>query len=185
MVAPRRLQSIEPAVPEERDDLRHEVKSNAVIVAEADAIDRSWMEMVLNCENYAVKLASDVDCVRSHLTTHEPVAAVVLGNLSSRKIPVDLLCDIRRRFPVLPVIAISDRPSSGEVVEAMKCGATDVLAKPVCREGLRDALSNALASSDARMPAGSRMQSPFFANSPAMRGLMSLIHQVGFSTLRF
>jgi two-component system response regulator AtoC len=161
--------------------LRHEVKSNAVIVAEADAIDRASIEMVLNCENYAVKLASDVDCVRSHLTADEPVAAVVLGNLSPRKIPVDLLCDIRRRFPVLPVIAISDSPSSGEVVEAMKCGATDVLAKPVCRERLRDALSNALASSDPPMPAGSRTPSPFLANSPAMRGLMSLIHQVGFS----
>jgi two-component system response regulator AtoC len=161
--------------------LRHESKSNAVIVAEADAIDRAWIEMVLNCEHYAVMLASGVDCVRSHLATLDPVAAVVLGNLSPRKIPFDLLCDIRKRFPVLPVIAISDAPSSKEVVEAMKCGATDVLAKPVCRERLRDSLSNALASSDARMVDASRMPSSFLGNSPAMRRLMSMAHQVGFS----
>ena len=162
--------------------MRHEVKSNAVIVAEADAIDRAWMETVLHRENYAVKLASDVDCVRSHLTTLESVVAVVLGNLSPRKIPVDLLCDIRRRFPVLPVIAVSDRPSSGDVVEAMKCGATDVLAKPVCRERLRDSLSNALASSDApRIPSMPRVPSALLANSPAMRRLLALVQQVGFS----
>jgi two-component system response regulator AtoC len=161
--------------------LRHETKSNAVIVAEADASDRKRIEIFLNSENYAVKVASDVECLRRHLTTLDPVAAVVLGNLSPRKIPVDLLCDIRMRYPMLPIIAISDTLPSKEVVEAMKCGATDVLVKPVCREHLRDSLSTALASSDRRMAAESGMPSAFLETSPAMHRLISMIHQVGFS----
>ena len=161
--------------------MRHEAKSNAVIVAEADASDRKRIEIFLNSENYAVKVASDVECLRRHLTTLEPVAAVVLGNLSLRKIPVDLLCDIRMRYPMLPIIAIFETPRSNEVVEAMKCGATDVLVKPVCRERLRDSLSTALASGDARKPNESPMPPAFLETSPAMHRLMSMVHRVGFS----
>jgi two-component system response regulator AtoC len=85
------------------------------------------------------------------------------------------------RYPMLPIIAISDTLPSKEVVEAMKCGATDVLVKPVCREHLRDSLSTALASSDRRMAAESGMPSAFLETSPAMHRLISMIHQVGFS----
>jgi two-component system response regulator AtoC len=98
-----------------------------------------------------------------------------------------LLTHIRRTDPDLPVIMISSARSPVNVVEAMRCGASDFIAKPLNPEDLRNSLNNVLAS---KPPTPLRPSEPpisrsagkvYVSNSPSMQELQELTDAVGWS----
>jgi two-component system nitrogen regulation response regulator NtrX len=75
--------------------------------------------------------------------------AVILDMKLPDGVGLDVLRELQRNAPGTPVIVISGWGSVGEAVEAMKCGASEFLEKPVSREKLFETLDRAL---HARLP---------------------------------
>ena len=78
------------------------------------------------------------------------VQSVLLGAWDAESSP-GLLTQIRKLRPDLPVIVLSHADSVAVAVEAMRCGASDFLVRPVAAERLLEALA---ANADRRRGAG-------------------------------
>src|ERR1043166_8141045 len=138
---------------EEITDMRSDRDAKMILVADDDAEVRSYLGTVLRCQVYGVETAQDGLEVLSFLrSTEAPVSAVLLDLIMPRKDGMDTLQQIRTWSPDLPVIIVSGASSPGNVVEAMRNGATGFLEKPVNHEELRKALSKALEKSPDPVP---------------------------------
>jgi len=120
-----------------------------ILVAEDDPEVRSYLAVALGCHGYEVELAEDGEEALACLDgpAGARVSLVLLDILMPRKDGLETLREIRRKDLQLPVIMLSGVSSPLEVVEAMKSGATDYLAKPVSHEDLALAAAKALSSS--------------------------------------
>lgn len=118
-----------------------------ILVGEDELEVRAYLKMALECLGYSVELAQDGEEVMSALRSPQSdFVAVLLDLVMPRRDGMEVLREIRRIAPALPVIIVSGAASTLNVVTAMKCGATDFLCKPVGHddllEGLRKALDN-------------------------------------------
>jgi len=148
---------------------------------------RGYFEMALKYLGYRVESAHDGEEVLAYLDNgSSDVAAVLLDVIMPRKDGLETLREIRRMDPTLPVIMISDASSTFNVVEAMKSGATDFLAKPVAHEDLRRVMQNldvarlrttVVKPELAAEPSGS----VFFGTSSRMQEIQAIIPQIGMS----
>ena len=76
---------------------------------------------------------------------HLMPACVLLDMDIAAPAGLELLAELRRRYPAWPVIAMSAAPELRTAIEAMKLGALDFLTKPVDTEELAAALVPAFA----------------------------------------
>ncbi len=160
-------------------------KAQTIVVAEDEIDVRGYLEMAIKCLGFSVELAQDGDealaCLRS---LGSAVAAVVLDIMMPGRDGIEVLREIRRGDPNLPVVVVSAASSPLDVVAAMKCGATDFLCKPVAHEDLLKAISKALETAvpehipQIGPPPASRA---FLGVNPRMKEIQSLIGQVGWS----
>lgn len=159
-----------------------------ILLGEDDLEVRSYLETALRCQGYSIEVAQDGEEVLACLRAQQvPVSAVVLDIIMPRKDGIEALKEIRRFNRDLPVIMISGAPSALNVVDAMKSGANDFMAKPIKPEDLRKALKLALDSTPA--PASNHLEQSMapankqilFGNSPQMRELQSVLGQIGWS----
>ena len=105
-----------------------------------------------------------------------------------RKDGFEALKEIRRSNSDVPVIMISGASAPLNVVEAVKQGANDFVAKPVNTEDLRNALKSALEGRSPSVPTPPRQSGApatnrpiFFGTTPQMRKLQNLIGQIAWS----
>ena len=157
-----------------------------ILVGEDELEVRAYLKMALECLGYSVELAEDGDEVLSHLrSAHSDFAAVLLDIVMPRRDGMDVLREIRRIAPNLPVIIVSGAASTMNVVTAMKCGATDFLCKPVGHddllEGLRKALDHKAVSDPASGPTPSPRTKLFSGTNPRMLEIQALVGHVGWS----
>ena len=159
-----------------------------ILLGEDDLEVRSYLEMALKCQGYAVELAQDGEEVLACLQENPAgIAAILLDIIMPRRDGFETLKEIRRINPSLPVIMVSGASSPLNVVEAMKHGANDFLAKPVSHQDLRKVLKNALETKlpppaePSRQPAAAATPNIFFGTNPYMEELQSLIAQIGWS----
>jgi two-component system response regulator AtoC len=161
-----------------------------ILLGEDDLEVRGYLETALRCQGYSIEVAQDgeevLECLRANLV---PISAIVMDIVMPRRDGIEALREIRRFNRDIPVIMISGASSPLNVVDAMKSGANDFIAKPIKPENLRKALSMAL---DLAAPAGSnpieQTASPangqiLFGTSPPMRELQNLIAQIGWSEI--
>jgi two-component system response regulator AtoC len=157
--------------------------TKSIIVGEDDAEVRSFLETTLRCRGYKVYPAPDGEEVLSHLRTCEPVSAIVLDIMMPNKDGFETLREIRAVDATVPVIMLSGMSSPLNVVQAMKCGANDFLAKPVDHEDLlrsvEDAIESAAAGAlpieDPLTPSNGDM---FFGSNPSMVALRACIAKI-------
>jgi two-component system response regulator AtoC len=159
-----------------------------ILLGEDDLEVRGYLETALRCQGYAIEVAQDGEEVLACLRASQvPISAVVMDVVMPRRDGIEALKEIRRLNRDLPVIMISGASSPLNVVDAMKNGANDFIAKPIKPEDLRKALKMVL---DAPPPATSSPLEPpcapahkqiVFGTSPQMRQLQNLIAQVGWS----
>lgn len=156
-----------------------------ILVAEDDLDVRSYLELALRCDGYTVETADDGDQALDVLRQNPRIAAALLDIVMPRRDGLETLKDIRRFNPVMPVIMVSGASSPLNVVDAMKSGATDFLAKPVSHSDLRKAVRTALephvrAQQEHKTPisAGSKI---FYGQSAAMSEIRGLLAQIGWS----
>jgi two-component system, NtrC family, response regulator AtoC len=114
-----------------------------ILVGDDEAESRSFLEMALRYQGYGVELAEDGHEVLDCLRTNRAVSAVLLDYFMPGKDGLATLREIRSRDKNLPVIMVSGASAPGNIVEAMKSGATDFLGKPLDHEDLRTALLKA------------------------------------------
>jgi two-component system response regulator AtoC len=119
--------------------------NGTILVADDEAEVRGYFAMALRCHGFQVEFADDgyevVDCLRN---ASSPVSALLLDVMMPRKDGMQALREIREFDRDLPIIMISGASSSVCVVEAMKSGATDFLAKPVAHGDLCKSLQKVL-----------------------------------------
>jgi two-component system response regulator AtoC len=159
-----------------------------ILLGEDDLEVRSYLETALHCQGYSIEVAQDGEEVLACLRANQvPISAVVLDVIMPRRDGMEALKEIRRFNRDLPVIMISGASSALNVVDAMKNGANDFIAKPIKPEDLRRALKMALEKAPPVVPhAVEPMPAPankqiLFGTSPQMRELQNLLGQIGWS----
>jgi len=159
-----------------------------ILLGEDDLEVRNYLETALKCQGYSIEVAQDGEevlaCLRAN---HLPISAVVLDIIMPRKDGMEALKEIRSFNRDLPVIMISGASSPLNVVDAMKSGANDFIAKPIKPEDLRKALKTALettapaVSNSIDQTAAPANKQILFGTSPQMRELQNLLGQIGWS----
>ncbi len=125
-----------------------EASGGPILVIDDDAVVRRVCVDLLATRGLRVAEASNVrDGLR--LFVERRPGAVILDMRLPDGVGLDVLRELQRHAPGTPVIVISGVGNVGEAVEAMKCGASEFLEKPVSREKLFETLDRAL---HARLP---------------------------------
>lgn len=161
--------------------------NRTILLAEDDAEVRSYLKMALRCQGYAVEAVQDgEELIQSLQEAPSRISAILLDIAMPRKDGLEALSEIRQLDPQVPVIMVSGAWSPLTVVEAMKLGATDFLAKPVLPEDLISAIRRALAGKEppqqdtSSQPVETATQA-FFGMNPKMREIQLLTRQIGWS----
>jgi two-component system, NtrC family, response regulator AtoC len=161
-----------------------------ILLGEDDLEVRGYLETALRCQGYSIEVAEDGEEVLAYLRANQTeISAVVLDIMMPRRDGIEALREIRRFNRDLPVIMISGASSPLNVVDAMKSGANDFIAKPIKPEDLRRALKIALEKSPIVMASPIEQTSTpapankhiLFGNSPQMRELQNRLSQIGWS----
>ena len=121
-----------------------EISRQTILVGEDESVVRGFLDMTLRSQGYNVEMAGDGNEVLARLREPLPVDAVLLDVMMPSRDGLETLREIRRLDSNLPVIMLSCLSTPVTVVEAMKVGANDFLAKPVTHERLRLALKKVL-----------------------------------------
>jgi len=157
-----------------------------ILVGEDEMEVRGYLEMAVKCLGYAVELAQDGDEVLACLqSSGSEIAAVLLDIMMPNRSGMEILGEIHRMDPNLPVIMVSAASSPLNVVSAMKNGATDFLCKPVTLDDLRTAIVRALEMKVRDEVIPFRNTGPitgsFVGRNPRMHEIQALIGQIGWS----
>lgn len=159
-----------------------------ILVGEDEREVRSYLKVALNCQGYSVECAEDGEELLGILRSSDaPISAILLDLVMPRKDGLETLREIRQLDKDVPVIVVSGASSPLNIVQAMKTGATDFLAKPISHEDLRIVIHKALERRGGSLPepppppAPSTDKHVYLGSNPYMVELQSLIGQIGWS----
>ncbi len=149
-----------------------------VVIVDDDPITLKQLRRILENQGYRVSAFSTPQRVLQHL---EKTPCDLL--ISDVKMPamsgMDLMTQVRGRFPAVEVILVSGYATLDGAVAATKEGAFHYLAKPFTPEQLRQRVQEALAHGKARrMAAGQGLPPLLIGASAAMRRVEALVRQV-------
>jgi two-component system, NtrC family, response regulator AtoC len=157
------------------------------MVAEDEPEVRAYLEISLRSLGYSVDLAEDGEEALSFLKeSGSDYCLLLLDIVMPRKDGLETLREIRQFDTGLPIIMLSGATSPLNVVDAIKSGANDFLAKPVSHEDLGLAIQKALRIRINPTPAPvsetvTPSAEPFTASSSWTKKLDLFLNQVGSS----
>jgi len=160
-------------------------KGKTVLVIEDELEVRGLMEISLKSLGYLVEFAEDGPEALNVLRTRaSAIHAVLLDTMISQDGGLEVITEIRRGDPDVPVIVLSGTGQTpSQVIQAMKCGATDFLCKPVGHDVLSRALDAAISTRDSntrKEPQPVVQQTgAYFGNSVKMLELQGILGNVG------
>jgi DNA-binding NtrC family response regulator len=158
------------------------LSERTIILAENEVEVANFLEMALRFEGYDVRVVREGDFLDAVFESNGQLAAVMLDIPNPRQ-SLELLRRLRGARPRLPIIVYSGTASPEAVVEAMRNGASDFLAKPLTHDRLmraiRSATEVAAPPRDSR-PAHAGIE-PFFSSNPRMRAIQTAIQQIALS----
>jgi two-component system response regulator AtoC len=159
------------------------INGPTILLAEDDREVRDCIQLMLQCKGFQVETAGDGEELLGHFRGGPAPAAVVLDIMMPNLDGFETLREIRSVNQDIPVVMLSGLSTPLNVVNAMKCGATDFLAKPVNHEDLRRVLSNALESrADGLVPnVALPSKEMFFGQTAAMQALKTSLRTVAAS----
>ena len=100
-----------------------------ILIAESDMALGTFLERAFDAENYAVDLIEDGDQARSMVQKRDYGAAILDLNLSQPTF-LEVISEIRRAQPHLPILILSNRGRPEERVQVLDLGADDIVLKP-------------------------------------------------------
>jgi DNA-binding NtrC family response regulator len=112
-----------------------EQAGGTVLIIDDEASIRESLETLLDADGYSVYAAASGEEGLSRLGEH-PVDAVLLDFALPDRNGLDVLSEIRERYPELPVIMITAYGTLENVVAAMRGGASNFIQKPWDNEKL-------------------------------------------------
>jgi DNA-binding NtrC family response regulator len=121
--------------------MRH---NKTILIVEDEADARNYFEMAVRCLGYPAEIAEDGEEALACLDANRAIALVLLDLRMPRRDGLETLREMRHSGRNQPVIMLSGDATTTNVVQAIKAGATDFLAKPVSHEDLGMAIRNAL-----------------------------------------
>jgi len=158
-----------------------------IMVAEDEREVRDYLEIALRSLGYPVDFAQDGEEALSYLKeSGSDYCLLLLDIIMPRKDGLETLREIRQFDTGLPIIMLSGATSPLNVVDAIKSGANDFLAKPVSHGDLGAAIQKALRvrSNAGPSPAAESTAptaEPFTASSSWTKKLELFLNQVGSS----
>ncbi len=165
--------------------MKPEGNGYTILVGEDEPEVRGYLEMSLKCLGYSIEFAQDGDEIINLLQTlRSEIDVVLLDVIMPNRDGLETLREIRAMEPDLPVIVITGGGySPGNVVNAMKCGATDFLPKPVAHDDLKRAIEKAI---EARKSTAAAAAEPaplktarFIGTAPKMNEIQAFVKRVG------
>src|SRR6266478_3184042 len=102
--------------------------ANIVVIEDEQAIRRGVVDL-LRASGYQVAEAADGACGLEE-AVRRGVDLVLLDLLLPKRDGLDVLAEIRKVRPTLPVIIVTARGSEGDRVRGLKMGADDYVMKP-------------------------------------------------------
>ena len=124
--------------------MSHGSARKTVLVAEDDREVRDCLAIMLRCQGYEVLTACDGEEAVNYFTSGAEIAAIVMDMMMPNKDGLEALREIRSVDAQVPIVTLSGLSTPLNIVNAIKSGATDFLAKPVNHEELGRVLRNAL-----------------------------------------
>jgi two-component system, NtrC family, response regulator AtoC len=163
--------------------LNTDTSRQTILIGEDESEVRGFLEMTLRCQGYQVELAENGDEVLAHLRERRACSAVLLDIMMPNKDGIETLREIRQFDGDLPVVMLSGMATPVKIVEAMKFGATDFLAKPVTHEHLRHTLRKALdtnskPASPAESTAAPTFARMFYGSHTEMRDIRAVVRKI-------
>jgi DNA-binding response OmpR family regulator len=99
-----------------------------ILIVEDDARIRSALRLALSDEGYAVDEVGDAEAALTHFRTNPP--GLILIDLMLPGLSGFELCRLVRRQSDVPIIVVSARDDSHDVVAGLEAGADDYVTKP-------------------------------------------------------
>ncbi|MGA3040547.1 MAG: sigma-54 dependent transcriptional regulator [Bryobacteraceae bacterium] len=118
--------------------------NRTILIVEDEADARNYFETVVRCLGYPAEIAEDGEEALACLDSNHAIALVLLDLRMPRRDGLETLREMRNAGRNQPVIMLSGAVTTTNVVQAIKAGATDFLAKPISHEDLRVAIRSAL-----------------------------------------
>jgi DNA-binding NtrC family response regulator len=153
--------------------------SDTVLVVDDEPRIRRIVEMALGDRGYRVLTAPSAEDAHD-LMERDAVDAVVTDLQLPGRSGLDLLADVRRSRPHVPVILITAFGTVESAVEAIKAGAYDYVLKPFSVDELESLVERALATrgDGVAPPEGRASPEGVVAASEAMKKVVALVGQV-------
>jgi DNA-binding NtrC family response regulator len=153
-----------------------------VLIAEDEANMRRVLCALLERDGYRTIEASDGAAALESLA-REPVDAILTDLRMPKLNGLELLEQVRRRHPEIPVIMLTAHGTVGSAVEALKQGAFDYLTKPFDPDEIRHVMEKAvstrrLAAREARLPADESPEPLLIGESALLRDVRHVIERV-------
>jgi two-component system nitrogen regulation response regulator NtrX len=118
-----------------------------ILIADDEVDVRETVEMILDYEGYETLHAADGEAALA-VVAEQTVDAILLDIKMPGRDGLEILDEIRRSRPGLPVVMISGHGTIATAVEATKKGAFDFIEKPLDRERILLTLRNAVKGAD-------------------------------------
>ena len=151
----------------------------SILVVDDERSMRDFLKILLVKEGYQVKTASDGNHALESIAGHNfdlVISDIRMDGMGG----LELLNNIKERYPSLPVVMITAFASPDDAVFAMKNGAFDYVSKPFNVEEIKAVISSAT-SQKGQSPGSSSISASFpeiIGESREMLKIFELIHRV-------
>lgn len=120
-----------------------------ILLVDDDASFLSALDRLLLRDGYRTRLAASATAALEQASGGPDGVDLVIADLRlCRESGLDLLSELRRRTPGLPVILVSASPDASSYLDALRLGAYEYLAKPLDFAELQQVVQRALAPAE-------------------------------------
>jgi DNA-binding NtrC family response regulator len=154
-----------------------EMNRHRILIVEDEPNVRLVFRMALESSDYRITVAADGEAALAWLA-QEHFDVVLLDLQMPGTGGMDVLARLRERRDNTPVVIISAHDRVPNVVQAMKLGAIDFLAKPLTPDALRRAVAEVLARQEEGDPTGKFEQGAGRPRSLLMSAKCALNHRL-------
>ncbi len=120
------------------------MSKRSILVVDDDRNTRDYLATFLTASGYAVDCLGSGDEAIERLASGPSPSMILLDIMLPGKNGIEVLATVKAIHPMIPIIILSGIGQIKTVVEAMKIGASDYLAKPFEEEALELAIENAI-----------------------------------------
>lgn len=123
------------------------IPQHNILIVDDDKHLRLSLSLVLQKENYRVETAANATEALEMLQLHEYALMFLDLNMPGMS-GIDLLVDVHRQFPRMPVLILTAHAALDSAIQAVRLGARDYLIKPVEPVSILTRVAEVLAESD-------------------------------------